>query len=1789
MKFQKLIFPLLLTLSLVVFWIAPQKVFAADTEYQMLSTWEAKKMIEKYPKQIFNYWIDKKTSGKGNSLELTTLSLLKEMIRLDVWDYALSELPLDVSFNVIKQSFELSKIILSGDVSGIIQKIEGESVKIAVKYLTDYFFENQLKVSIGAIESECRTSFGKTKAVVQYIMTWKPIDEKRGKIVIRIYSPNKIVPPNSYKGYGLVEGFSNELRAGEVIPPFISEISGEMEKTSLNDYIWVGTPKIDLVFPKIVPDFKIKPPSVINKYIISPIKEKLKELSGLINIFGGSSDLSEIIVLGKQDQNKINAEIGSIDRGEKMLDIYSSEDIKIKKENIKEEIDCSRTNLSSPLRKIIINEVAWMGDKKSSNNEWIELKNISKESINLKGWSLSDELKQINIVFEDIIIQSGDFLLLERNNDDNVPSKKADVIYTGSLSNTNEKLYLFDNNCKIEDFVFALPDWPAGNNIEKRTMERGVDLSWHSYFGNSVGNIFGTPRGKNSIEPKKKEVEKVTEVITKEPEKIISYCSQSELSIPSHKDIIINEVAWMGNKTSSSNEWIELKNISNKKINLIGWQLIDKGSQVKIIFDENDVILPGGFYLLERGSDENISNIDADKIYTGGLSNTNESLRLFNGDCILIDEALASPDWPAGNNLEKRTMERGVDLSWYSYFGDSLNNIFGTPRAKNSIEIKKKEVEKVTEVINKEPEKIISYCLQSGLSAPSHKDIIINEVAWMGNNESSNNEWIELKNISSKKINLSGWQLLDMGNQIKIVFDENDVILPGGFYLLERGSDDTVLNIYADKIYTGILSNTNESLRLFDSNCKLIDEVLALPNWPAGDINQRKTLERGNDLSWHSHSGLVTSGSPKSDNSQIIIFSGGGGSSFVPPPEEEKYCSIGLSLPAHDGIIINEVAWMGNNESSNNEWIELKNISEEEVSLSEWQLLSSENKIKVIFNEDDLILPGEFYLLERTNDETVLNIYADKIYTGALSNTNESLRLFDSNCKLIDEVLALPNWPAGDNIEKRTMERSADSSWYTYLLEGSDSLSEEFGTPKKENSIKINELEEDEEYSEEDSEEELEEDEEELEDEIQEEVEVQIVISEIQFNGPNNLEYIEIFNQGEKEVNLCEDEDHCYYISYFPSTFDEEGVLKYNWNNPYYNWRFSQDEIIQPMSHYLIIVYGDIDSDMLILNKEGESYSSSILNNHNGSVALFSDNPIYTGEEDLSEDEKIERAHLLKIDAVNWTKDNDIEGIIVKETLSTNFLANSERSIGRKRIVEKYKDSENNFEDFELQIPTPGEYSKQCPEGISEMNFSLIENHNNWIEMSWQAPNDPDSLPEEIDYEVYYSLNNEDLKLLSDYVDFQIEKDELENILIAKNFYYDKEYRFAIKAVDIDGNKSEISEEFIFSTLESNHLKDFIFGNPEKNNNFDFTGLDGEWGNESLEIILESFKNVASQFLVSDEGIIYISFGGEIMALEEDNILWKYECPSYCDIFSLNKDGTVYFADPYGINALSPSGKLKWKEPFNEVISSSISKDSFDKIYFVAKNNDNYSLYALEDNYSNAVFNNIYNIGDVYGGSNLVIDKNNNVYFSKNNILVKINYYSSLSEEKTIEVEYSEDYLGEKDKKTYISKIILSEDGRALVSSQNQFCDNNFCHRALNLISEDIKDIIWTKQDYGEPLAVGNEEFYLWQNTSPWDSCWYKFNLYGVSLDSGEFTWTKEWASDISISHIDYLVTNKEGRVYFIQGNNFKGYDLHNITSIKPEDDIIAMLNLPERPYKFAVINSHILFSFQNKIMSLKY
>lgn len=158
-------------------------------------------------------------------------------------------------------------------------------------------------------------------------------------------------------------------------------------------------------------------------------------------------------------------------------------------------------------------------------------------------------------------------------------------------------------------------------------------------------------------------------------------------------DVVVNEIAWMGTKASSADEWIELKNTTATEIDLSGWGIYEKSGEVRII-TLTKTIAPGGYYLIERTDDNTVASVAADD--TGpfggsGLNNSGEYVALKDSAGNIIDLVDAAFGWPAGSaSPDYMTMERD-GAGWRTNDGVTRNgadaegnSISGTPRAQNS-------------------------------------------------------------------------------------------------------------------------------------------------------------------------------------------------------------------------------------------------------------------------------------------------------------------------------------------------------------------------------------------------------------------------------------------------------------------------------------------------------------------------------------------------------------------------------------------------------------------------------------------------------------------------------------------------------------------------------------------------------------------------------------------------------------------------------------------------------------------------------------------------------------------------------------------------------------------------------------------------------------------------------------------------------------------------------------------------------------------------------------------------
>ena len=313
---------------------------------------------------------------------------------------------------------------------------------------------------------------------------------------------------------------------------------------------------------------------------------------------------------------------------------------------------------------IIINELL-PNPEGSDEAEWIELKNISNNTVNLENWYLQDASGK------KYIFSTDDFTNLNINNYFLVERSVSNI----SLNNSSESVYLFNNvDEKIDEMSYSQSKenyaWARFDNQWKMTplLTPNAENEQENYLkptaridllsDNLITNEKIVLSAKNSVDDNNQDLQyewylenslkgenenleiifteaglkKITLKITNESELeddaviYLNILEESENNsttnneedvqecVNFNEEIIINEV--LPNPIGSDDkEWIELFNPNNTEINLNNWQIKDKSSSYGL-----EEKIKAQAYLLIKRSDSKIT-----------LNNSNEELQLL--DC----------------------------------------------------------------------------------------------------------------------------------------------------------------------------------------------------------------------------------------------------------------------------------------------------------------------------------------------------------------------------------------------------------------------------------------------------------------------------------------------------------------------------------------------------------------------------------------------------------------------------------------------------------------------------------------------------------------------------------------------------------------------------------------------------------------------------------------------------------------------------------------------------------------------------------------------------------------------------------------------------------------------------------------------------------------------------------------------------------------------------------------------------------------------------------------------------
>ncbi len=173
-------------------------------------------------------------------------------------------------------------------------------------------------------------------------------------------------------------------------------------------------------------------------------------------------------------------------------------------------------------------------------------------------------------------------------------------------------------------------------------------------------------------------------------------------------------------------------------------------------------------------------------------------------------------------------------------------------------------------------------------------------------------------------------------------------------------------------------------------------------------------------------------------------------------------------------VVINEVAWAGTAASASDEWIELYNRTAHTIPLAGWALIADDGVPYIPL--EGSIAAGDYYLIERGDDEVVSDIAADLVapFSGTgggsgISNDGEGLSLVylsDGATTTVDAFTRCGNWCGiGSASTRRTAERfdasisgTSTGNWATslgeFIVYGADADGNDLaGTPGHKNSV----------------------------------------------------------------------------------------------------------------------------------------------------------------------------------------------------------------------------------------------------------------------------------------------------------------------------------------------------------------------------------------------------------------------------------------------------------------------------------------------------------------------------------------------------------------------------------------------------------------------------------------------------------------------------------------------------------------------------------------------------------------
>lgn len=463
---------------------------------------------------------------------------------------------------------------------------------------------------------------------------------------------------------------------------------------------------------------------------------------------------------------------------------------------------------------VIITEIMFNPTGADTDHEWLELKNIGSDSVEViggsssSGWRLFDGS---NHTFStSTVLSSNEFLILAQDEIvflSDHPSFVGKIIKSSfNLGNSSSTvaLRIGSDGIKWSEITYDSAWGGAGNgkSLEKKNLSG--DNSAGNWQESAVNG--GTPGVANS---EKTNSEIINENVSGNTTSTSSTSTVIETPVATtpaptvaiggsvmENDIgriIINE--FFSDPASGEKEWVELFNQYQQALDLSGWKM-EEGSEEETILTG---VIPGrGYFLIQNPR--------------GKLNNSGDVITIYDGYERLQDRVVYG-NWDDGNKSDNAPV---------AYDGQSVGRRNGlrTGNDKNDFRLSTKPTPSAENLLRAEiPSTTVTIAKQNVNISETEttfplfdSKIIINEILPNPKGRDNEAEYIELKNIGTEGMDLSGWRLVTSGKQS--YFLTTTTLSAGNFLVLHRRQSKIALK-----------NSSGERLDLFDAGNRLADQV----------------------------------------------------------------------------------------------------------------------------------------------------------------------------------------------------------------------------------------------------------------------------------------------------------------------------------------------------------------------------------------------------------------------------------------------------------------------------------------------------------------------------------------------------------------------------------------------------------------------------------------------------------------------------------------------------------------------------------------------------------------------------------------------------------------------------------------------------------------------------------------------------------------------------------------------------------------------------------------------------